>query len=187
MARTFAAQLRLIEQYPEYRFLQNQPMLYDLCKQHYPALFERIKVAIKKGGWGAEGAMWVQPDTNMTSGESLVCQLVYGVRYFKEELGVDCEILWLPDTFGYHGTAPDLKKLRNQISGDAEYILVLQRGGAVPLPLLYLARRRWQRSCDSAPIASTLIQATRCAGPCQCIAPHFATCSRRRKAIRSCR
>lgn len=110
VARTFAAQLRLIDKYPEYRFLQSQPQTYDMCKKHYPELYDRIKAAIKKGGWIAEGAMWVEPDTNMTSGESLVRQLIHGMKYFKEELGVDCEILWLPDTFGYSAVLPQLLK-----------------------------------------------------------------------------
>lgn len=110
VARTFAAQLRLIEKYPEYRFLQSQPQTYDYCQKYYPSLFEKIKAAIQKGGWIAEGAMWVEPDTNMTSGESLVRQLIHGMRYFKDELGVDCEILWLPDTFGYTAALPQILK-----------------------------------------------------------------------------
>lgn len=110
VARTFAAQLRLIERYPEYRFLQSQPQTYEFCSRHYPELFDRIKAAIKTGGWIAEGAMWVEPDTNMTSGESLVRQLIHGMRYFKEELGVDCETLWLPDTFGYTAALPQILK-----------------------------------------------------------------------------
>lgn len=110
VARTFAAQLRLIEKYPEYRFMQSQPQTYKFCQTHYPALFEKIKAAIKKGGWIAEGAMWVEPDTNMTSGESLARQLIHGMRYFKEELGIDCETLWLPDTFGYTAALPQILK-----------------------------------------------------------------------------
>lgn len=110
VSRTFAAQLRLIEKYPGYKFLQSQPQTYAYCQQYYPELFERIKAAIQQGGWIAEGGMWVEPDTNMTSGESLVRQLVHGMRYFREELGVNCEILWLPDTFGYTAALPQILK-----------------------------------------------------------------------------
>ncbi len=110
VSRTFAAQLRLIEKYPGYKFLQSQPQTYAFCQKYYPELFERIKEAIKKGGWIAEGGMWVEPDTNMTSGESLVRQLVHGMKYFREELGVNCEILWLPDTFGYTAALPQILK-----------------------------------------------------------------------------
>ncbi|MCI8440937.1 MAG: alpha-mannosidase [Provencibacterium sp.] len=106
--RTFAQQLRLLERYPDYRYLQSQPQTYQMCKEHYPELYERIKAAAKEGRWIVEGAMWVEPDTNMTSGESLIRQLLYGMRFFKEEFDVDCEILWLPDTFGYSAALPQI-------------------------------------------------------------------------------
>lgn len=109
-SRTFAAQLRLIEQYPDYKFLQSQPAAYEMCREHYPELYERIKKAIKGGQWIAEGAMWVEPDTNMTSGESLVRQILHGKRYYKDELGVDSVVLWLPDTFGYSAALPQILK-----------------------------------------------------------------------------
>lgn len=108
--RTFAAQLRLIEEYPEYKFIQSQPASYEMCKKYYPELFARIKEAIKGGQWIADGAMWVEPDTNMASGEALIRQLVHGKRYYKEEFDVDSEILWLPDTFGYTAALPQILK-----------------------------------------------------------------------------
>ncbi len=107
-ARTFGAQLRHLEEYPEYKFLQSQPAAYVMCREHYPELYERIKEASQEGRWIAEGAMWVEPDTNMTSGESLVRQLVHGKRFFKEELGIDSVVLWLPDTFGYSAALPQI-------------------------------------------------------------------------------
>ena len=109
-SRTFAAQLRLMEEYPEYRYLQSQPAAYEMCREHYPELFERIVAAARRGQWIPEGAMWVEPDTNMTSGESLVRQLLHGKRYFKEVFGVDSVVLWLPDTFGYSAALPQLLK-----------------------------------------------------------------------------
>ena len=107
-SRTFAAQLRLLDEYPEYKFLQSQPASYVMCREHYPELYERIKQAIRDGRWIAEGAMWVEPDTNMTSGESLVRQVVHGKRFFKEEFNVDSVVLWLPDTFGYSAALPQI-------------------------------------------------------------------------------
>ena len=107
-SRTFAAQLRLLDEYPSYRYLQSQPAAYEMVRAYYPELFGRIKEAIKKGGWIAEGAMWVEPDTNMPSGEAMVRQLLYGLKYFKDELGVDSKVLWLPDTFGYSGALPQI-------------------------------------------------------------------------------
>lgn len=107
-ARTFAAQLRLLEQYPEYLYLQSQPAAYEMCRTHYPELYERIRRAVKEGRWIAEGAMYVEPDTNMPSGEALVRQLVFGKRFYREELGVESRLLWLPDTFGYSAVLPQL-------------------------------------------------------------------------------
>jgi len=109
-SRTFAQQLRLIEENPEYKYLQSQPAAYEMCREHYPELYERIREAIKGGQWIAEGAMWVEPDTNVTSGESLIRQLMHGKRYFKEQLGVDSVLLWLPDTFGYSAALPQILK-----------------------------------------------------------------------------
>ena len=107
-ARTFAAQLRLLERYPEYKYIQSQPAAYEICRDYYPALYEKIRQAVKEGRWIAEGAMYVEPDTNMPSGEALIRQLVYGKRFYKEELGVDSRMLWLPDTFGYSAALPQL-------------------------------------------------------------------------------
>lgn len=109
-ARTFAAQLRHIEEYPDYKFIQSQPASYEMCRQYYPELFERILQAVKKGQWIADGAMWVEPDTNMASGEALIRQLVHGKRYYKEVFDVDSQVLWLPDTFGYTAALPQILK-----------------------------------------------------------------------------
>ncbi len=108
--RTFAAQLRLIEEYPEYKFIQSQPASYEMCRKYYPELFARIKEAVKSGQWIADGAMWVEPDTNMAGGEALIRQLIHGKRYYKEEFDVDSQILWLPDTFGYTAALPQILK-----------------------------------------------------------------------------
>jgi len=107
-ARTFAAQLRLLEEYPDYKFIVSQPACYEMVREHYPELFERIKAAAKEGRWIADGAMWVEPDTNMSGGEALVRQLLYGKRYYKEVFDVDSELLWLPDTFGYTAALPQI-------------------------------------------------------------------------------
>ncbi|WP_026507649.1 alpha-mannosidase [Butyrivibrio sp. MC2013] len=109
-ARTFAAQLRLMEEYPDYVYLQSTPASYEMCRKYYPDLYDRIVAQVKKGQWIAEGAMWVEPDTNMASGEALVRQLLYGKAYYKKVFGVDSVVLWLPDTFGYTGALPQILK-----------------------------------------------------------------------------
>ena len=107
-ARTFAAQLRLLDRYKDYRFIQSQPAAYEMCREHYPELYARICEAVREGRWIAEGAMYVEPDTNMPSGEALVRQLTFGKRFYREAFGVDSQMLWLPDTFGYSAALPQL-------------------------------------------------------------------------------
>ena len=108
--RSFGTVLKLMEQYPEYIFMSPQAQLYDYCKKDYPQVYEGIKQRIKEGRWEAEGSMWVEADTNVTSGESLVRQFLVGKRYFKDEFGVETKIMWLPDVFGYSGALPQIIK-----------------------------------------------------------------------------
>lgn len=108
--RTFSQQLALMDEYPEYKFLQSQPHLYWMVKNHYPDLYRRILEKIKTGQWIAEGGMWVEADTNVSGGESLIRQFVMGQKFYKEELGRICEMMWLPDVFGYSGAMPQIMK-----------------------------------------------------------------------------
>ncbi|MBE1442460.1 alpha-mannosidase [Paenibacillus sp. OAS669] len=107
-ARSFSTVLRLMEQYPDYVFLQTQPQLYEYMKQDYPAIYEQIKKRVAEGRWEAGGAMWLEADCNLASGESLVRQLLYGTRFFRDEFGVECRYLWLPDVFGYSWALPQI-------------------------------------------------------------------------------
>ncbi|MFE5320840.1 alpha-mannosidase [Paenibacillus sp. NPDC056579] len=109
-ARSFSTVLRLMEQFPEYTFIQTQPQLYDYIEHDYPELFARIKERVKEGRWEASGAMWLESDCNIPSGESLVRQLLYGMRYYERTFGVQCEYLWLPDVFGYSWALPQILK-----------------------------------------------------------------------------
>ena len=110
VARSFSTVLKLMEEYPEYIFMSSQPQLYKFLKEDHPKVYEKVKQKIKEGTWEAEGAMWLEADCNVTSGESLVRQILFGKRFFKEEFNVDNEILWLPDVFGYSAVLPQILK-----------------------------------------------------------------------------
>lgn len=109
-ARTFSTQLALMDCYSDYKFFQSQPALYLMVKEKYPDLYERIRAAVQSGQWIPGGGSWVEPDTNVTSGESLVRQMIHGKRFFQEEFGVECNLLWLPDVFGYSGALPQIMR-----------------------------------------------------------------------------
>ena len=106
--RSFATVLKLMDEYPNYHFMSSQPKLYSFVKERHPEVYEKIRQRVKEGRWEPEGGMWVEADCNLTSGESLVRQFLFGKRFFKEEFGVDNKILWLPDVFGYSAALPQI-------------------------------------------------------------------------------
>jgi alpha-mannosidase len=108
--RSFSTAIRLMEQYPDYIFMSSQPQLYQYVKENDPVLYEKIKARIAEGRWEAEGAMWLEADTNIVSGESLVRQILLGKRFMREEFGKENVILWLPDVFGYSAALPQILK-----------------------------------------------------------------------------
>ena len=108
--RSFSTVLNLMERYPDYVFMSSQPQLYAYLKEDAPELYERVKEQIRAGRWEAEGAMWLEADCNLTSGESLVRQIMHGKRFMKEEFGVENRVLWLPDVFGYSAAMPQILK-----------------------------------------------------------------------------
>ena len=106
--RSFSNVVALMKKYPEYKFMSSQAQLYKHLKEEAPEIYEEVKKLVKEGRWEVEGAMWVEADCNLSSGESLVRQILYGKQFFKDEFGVDCKVLWLPDVFGYSAALPQI-------------------------------------------------------------------------------
>lgn len=109
--RTFSTQLHNLEQYPNYIFGASQAQLYRWIEEGDPALYQRVKAAVQGGRWEVQGATWVEMDSNLISGESMLRQFYYGKQFFRSEFGLDMKILWLPDSFGYSACLPQVMKL----------------------------------------------------------------------------
>lgn len=110
VARTSANQLRLMDEFPEHRFACSQAQQYAWLRDDHPHLWEQVKARVASGEWEPVGGMWVEPDTNVPSGESLVRQVVHGKRFFLDELGVESAELWIPDVFGYSAALPQIAR-----------------------------------------------------------------------------
>lgn len=110
VCRSFATVLKLMDEYPFYKFMSSQPILYSFVKERYPSLYSQIKQRIKEGRWEVEGGMWVEADCNIPSGESFVRQFIYGIDFFQKEFNMENKILWLPDVFGYSAALPQIMK-----------------------------------------------------------------------------
>ena len=110
VVRSYSTVMELMKRYPEYLFMASTPQMYEFCRKEEPGLFHEIKECVKDGRFEVEGAMWLEADCNLTSGESLVRQIIYGKRYMKDTFGVESSILWLPDVFGYSAAMPQILK-----------------------------------------------------------------------------
>ena len=107
-ARTYSNQMNLMEQYPEYKFVQSSSYHSDMILKHYPELFERIREKVAEGRYEPNGGVWVECDCNITSGESMIRQFLWGQRFTREHFGYTSDCFWLPDTFGYSAAIPQI-------------------------------------------------------------------------------
>jgi alpha-mannosidase len=107
---TFTTVLQLMRQYPSFTYTQSSAQAFVWMEEKYPDMFKEIQQRVKEGRWEMVGGMWVEPDLNLPSGESLVRQVVIGKRYFQEKFGVDVKIEWNPDSFGYSWQLPQIYK-----------------------------------------------------------------------------
>jgi len=108
--RTFSTALRLMEEFDDYVFTASQIPLFKFAKRYAPELYQRVKQRIIEGRFQPEGAMYVEADCNLSSGESLVRQIMFGKKFYKDEFDIDSRILWLPDVFGYSSALPQILK-----------------------------------------------------------------------------
>jgi len=107
---TFQSVLDLMREYPDFRFTMSSARTYEWMEEKYPDLFQQIQQRVKEGRWEVIGGMWVEPDLNMPSGESLTRQILVGKRYFQKKFGIDVKIGWNPDSFGYNWQLPQIYK-----------------------------------------------------------------------------
>ena len=107
-ARTYAEALTLMDFYPEYTFIQSSALHLDWMREYYPDIFEGIKARVAEGRYEPNGGVWVECDCNVTGGEAMVRQFLYGQRYTEKMLGYRSDSFWLPDTFGYNGAIPQI-------------------------------------------------------------------------------
>ncbi len=132
-ARTYSNQLALMEEYPQYAFLLCEPPILEWLKQRYPNVYARVRQGVAEGRFYPEGALWVESDTNIPSGESLIRQLVRGKRWFRQELGVESKLAWMPDTFGFSAALPQILK-KCQVPYFATQKLIRQDPECQPFP-----------------------------------------------------
>lgn len=109
-ARTYSNQMSLMQRYPEYKFVQSSSYHTEMIRKHYPDLFEDIRQKVAEGRYEPNGGVWVECDCNLTGGESIIRQFLWGQRYTREHFNYTSNAFWLPDTFGYSAAIPQIMK-----------------------------------------------------------------------------
>ena len=110
VARTVSNVLALMDEDPDFTYAMSSAQQYEWLEDEHPDLFERMKARIAEGRFIPVGGMWVESDNMIPAGESLIRQITFGKRYFKEHLGVNPRGIWLPDSFGYTGSWPQIAR-----------------------------------------------------------------------------
>lgn len=109
--RTFTSVLQLQEEFPQLTFGHSTPALYAWLEEHQPHLFAAIQNRVREGRWEIIAGLWVEPEFNLVSGESIIRQVLYGQRYVRDRFGVLNRVAWLPDSFGFCWQLPQIFKL----------------------------------------------------------------------------
>ena len=107
-ARTFSNVLSLMDEYEDFVFSASSAQHYKWIKEHYPIVFAGIQEKVKAGQWKPVGGMWVECDGNLPGSEAMVRQFVYGQKFFRENFDLQAKEAWLPDSFGYSGSLPQI-------------------------------------------------------------------------------
>ncbi|HEX4065252.1 MAG TPA: glycoside hydrolase family 38 C-terminal domain-containing protein [Acidobacteriaceae bacterium] len=105
---TFRTALQLMDEYPGFIYTQSSVRDFEWLQDKYPKEFQEIQKRVREGRWELVGGMWVEPDLNMPDGESMVRQILVGKRYFERQFGVDVNVGWNPDSFGFSWQLPQI-------------------------------------------------------------------------------
>ena len=108
--RTVLIQLRLMDKYPDFKYTHTQPYVYETLEKYYPDVFKELQQKVKNGQFEPVGAMYVEPDCNIPSAESLIRQCLYGQKIYKRMFGKYVNNAWLPDVFGNSWIMPQILK-----------------------------------------------------------------------------
>lgn len=109
-ARTCLIQLRLMDRYPEFMYAHTQAHTFELLEEYYPNIFEEVRDKIQNDRFELVGGMYVEPDCNVPTAESLIRQCVYGQLYYRDRFNRTANNCWLPDVFGNTWILPQILK-----------------------------------------------------------------------------
>lgn len=111
--RSWTNTLEVLDRNPRAAFICSQAQQYATLAEDAPSVLDRIRDRVAEGRFEPIGGMWVEPDVNVPSAESLVRQTLLGQRYWQQLFGgagEDQTTLYLPDTFGFPASLPNIMR-----------------------------------------------------------------------------
>jgi alpha-mannosidase len=105
------AALRLLNDFPDYRFTLDQVCYVKPFLERYPEAVVAFRQFVDEGRLQIVGGTHTQLDVNMPCGESIIRQMLYGKSYFRKKLGVEVTVGFNCDAFGHNAQMPQLLKL----------------------------------------------------------------------------
>ena len=149
---TFRVAAELCEQHQHFVFNHNEALLYQWVEEYDPKLFARIQELVKQGKWKIVGGWTLQPDCLMPYGESVVRQMLYGRKYFREKFDVEPETAINFDSFGH---ARGLVQIMEQ-AGYKNYIFMRPETNRMALPQIF----EWRGYDDESKIVAYKLNST---------------------------
>ncbi len=96
------------EKYPEYKFNFEGSYRYELMKEYYPEMWDKMKSYIAEGRWNVCGSAFENGDVNVPSPEALFRNILLGNEYFDKNFGKRSCDIFLPDCFGFGYALPSI-------------------------------------------------------------------------------
>ena len=101
------------QKYPEYKFNFEGSYRYELMKEYYPEMWEKMKSYIAEGKWNVCGSAFENGDVNVPSPEALFRNILLGNEYFDKNFGKRSCDIFLPDCFGFGYALPSIMRHAN--------------------------------------------------------------------------
>jgi len=105
---TFRSVCDRLDEFPQLTFCASSMQFYHWVQQFDKKLFARIQAFVEQGRWEIVGGWWVESDTNLPSGTSLLKQAELGRKFYQTHFNKEVEVAFLPDSFGHPATLPKI-------------------------------------------------------------------------------
>ncbi|MGY5875947.1 MAG: glycoside hydrolase family 38 C-terminal domain-containing protein [Candidatus Thorarchaeota archaeon] len=100
--------LDYLEMEPDHKFCIDQVTLLEGFKRLFPNYWDSLHSNVLDGRLEIVGGTYVMPDFVLPDGESIVRQFLVGMKFFREELGVDVKTGWAIDSSGHTSQMPQI-------------------------------------------------------------------------------